>query len=69
MPKKRDETLFIHDILESATAILTYVENMDIEVFVSDRKTYSAVIREFEIIGEASKHISEEKLARYDTII
>lgn len=57
---KRSQTLFIMDIKESVDAILSYVATSDYESFIKDRKTYSAVIREFEIIGEASKHLSDE---------
>ncbi|AFV98022.1 hypothetical protein B649_08550 [Candidatus Sulfuricurvum sp. RIFRC-1] len=62
---KRDEKLFINDIKESVDAILEYVEGMSFDEFITDRKTYSAVIREFEIIGEASKHLSNELLEKY----
>jgi len=41
------------DILESGSAILSYVQGITFDVFVQDRMRYSAVIREFEIIGEA----------------
>ncbi len=64
----RDEKLFLHDIKESVEAILSYTKDMRFEEFVNDRKTYSAVIREFEIIGEAIKHLSKDLLLRYDDI-
>ncbi|HMA86058.1 MAG TPA: DUF86 domain-containing protein [Desulfosalsimonadaceae bacterium] len=38
---------------ESSQAIFEYVAGMSFEDFCQDRKTYTAVIREFEIIGEA----------------
>ncbi len=50
---KRDPRLYCEDILESGSAILDFVEGLSFEDFCDDRKTYSAVIREFEIIGEA----------------
>lgn len=65
---KRDEKLFIVDIKESVDAIFEYVEGMNLNEFIADRKTYSAVIREFEIIGEASKHLSSELLEKYHDI-
>jgi uncharacterized protein with HEPN domain len=60
MSSKRDELLFIADILESATAIEGYVAGMSFDGFVKDRKTVSATVREFEIIGEAVANISDE---------
>jgi len=50
---KRDTLLYITDILESIDAINSYLQNMNYEAFFKDRKTYSATIREFIIIGEA----------------
>ena len=50
---KRNTLLYITDILESIDAINSYLQNMDYETFFKDRKTYSATIREFIIIGEA----------------
>ena len=50
---ERNYRLYITDILESGNAILEYTKGMSFEKFRDDRKTCSAVIREFEIIGEA----------------
>jgi len=56
---ERDPRLYCDDILESGSAILDFVKGLSFEDFCDDRKTYSAVIREFEIIGEAV-HNAEE---------
>jgi len=50
---KRSERLYIEDILDSAQAIHSFLENMSFEAFAHDRKTLSATIREFIVIGEA----------------
>ena len=51
---KRDLKLYINDILESIEAIEDYVKDIDcFDNFSKDRKTYSATIREYIIIGEA----------------
>jgi len=50
---ERDFTLYLKDILDSGNAITEFVKGLSFEEFCNDRKTYSAVIREFEIIGEA----------------
>lgn len=52
MPE-RDVRLYLEDILESCKAVTEYVSGLSFEQFYAERKTYSAVIREFEIIGEA----------------
>jgi len=68
MSKRRDISLYIQDMKEAAEAIFTYVEDLSFSDFVNDRKTYSAVIREFEIIGEAAKHLPEELTNTYGYI-
>ncbi len=50
---ERQQLLYCQDILDSGTAILTYVQDIAFDAFLMDRMRYSAVIREFEIIGEA----------------
>jgi uncharacterized protein with HEPN domain len=45
--------------LDSGSAILEFVKYLSIDEFCNDRKTYSAVIREFEIIGEAVSKLPE----------
>ena len=50
----RDAQLLIEDIQESAQKILSYCENLSYEDFLNDSKTIDAVIRNFEIIGEAA---------------
>ena len=56
---ERDPRLYCEDILDSGNAILEFVEGLSFEDFCDDRKTYSAVIREFEIIGEAVGKLPE----------
>ena len=54
----RDQMLFLEDILEAIERIEEYIQDMDFESFASDKKTFDAVIRNLEVIGEASKNIS-----------
>ena len=56
---ERNPRLYCDDILDSGNAILDFVQSMTFEEFREDRKTYSAVIREFEIIGEAVGKLPE----------
>ncbi len=50
---ERDFRVYCEDILDSGNAINEFVHGLSFKEFCDDRKTYSAVIREFEIIGEA----------------
>ncbi len=52
--------LLVGDLLESAHKILDYTAGQSFEDFKSDSKTVDAVIRNFEIIGEAANRLREE---------
>lgn len=56
---KRGIKLYIEDILESIDAIEEFTKDIGYEEFCNDRKTYSATIREYIIIGEAVSHLIE----------
>ncbi len=49
----RSVDLYLDDLIEAGKAILSYVQDISFEEFRNDRMRQSAVIREFEIIGEA----------------
>ncbi len=54
---KRDVGLYLSDIDESIAAIEEFTSGLDFETFANDRKTYSATLREFIVIGEAIANI------------
>lgn len=56
----RDHKLYLSDILKAMDSIESFVEGMEFEEFKKDDKTSSAVIRKFEIIGEATKNLPED---------
>ncbi len=49
----------IKDIRNAIVSIEKFVEGLTFEQFKNDDKTSSAVIRKFEIIGEATKYVHE----------
>jgi len=57
---KREPKLLVGDILESAHKILEYTAGQSFDDFTSDNKTVDAVIRNFEIIGEAANRLPEK---------
>jgi len=56
----RDWQLYLDDILESCAKISRFTVGMDRSSFLSDERTFDAVIRNLEVIGEAVKHIPDE---------
>jgi uncharacterized protein with HEPN domain len=54
--------------LEAIEKIEKYVKGMSFDEFVEDTKTIDAVVRNFEIIGEAAKHIPPTMRETYPDI-
>ncbi len=65
---KREWKLFVEDISESIKLIKEYIKNMDFDNFKEDRKTVDAVVRNLEIIGEASKYIPDNVKNRFQKV-
>ena len=65
---RRTSKLLLEDILESAEKILEYTKVMSFEEFSKDNKTIDAVIRNFEIIGEASNLLPDDVKDQYPEI-
>ena len=56
---KRVHDDYLRDMLENAEKALSFVDGMDYDEFEIDDKAVYAVIRAFEIIGEAARQIPE----------
>lgn len=65
---KREASLLVNDIIESGVKILNYTHGMTYESFLQDSKTIDAVIRNFEIIGEAANRLPEAYKERHPDI-
>ena len=57
---KRDASLLIEDMLDSARKIARYVTGLDYDAFLADDKTTDAVVRNLEIIGEATRQLPDD---------
>jgi uncharacterized protein with HEPN domain len=65
---KRADQEFLSDIREALQRISAYVAGMTYESFVADSKTQDAVVRNLEILGEATKNLSNELRAKYPSV-
>jgi uncharacterized protein with HEPN domain len=59
---------YVYDILEAARRVSRFTAGMDQQAFEEDEVTNSAVVRQFEIIGEAAKHVSNETREKYPQV-
>lgn len=66
--KRRNCTIYIEDILESMDKIERYTKGLDFESFSANDMVVDAVLRNLEIIGEASRNIPEDIREKYPDI-
>lgn len=64
----RTPRLYISDIIESIEKIQRYISNLTFEEFANNPMVIDAVIRNFEIIGEASSHVPEGVQNKYPEV-
>ena len=57
---ERSYLMFLEDIIESIEKIEAYIGDMEYDAFIDDGKTVDAVVRNLEIIGEASKKLPDD---------
>lgn len=63
--KDRKYNMYLDDLIVAMSRISEYIAEHTFESFKKDYKTVDAVIRNFEIIGEASKNIPVEIKSKY----
>jgi uncharacterized protein with HEPN domain len=56
----KDDSIYIDHILQSINNIFAYTQNLSIDDFHNNLLVQDAVIRNFEIIGEATKKLSDD---------
>ena len=56
----RDIKLYLIDIKEAINKIQSYTKEINFKEFSNNNEKVDAVIRNFEVIGEAAKHIPDE---------
>ena len=67
-PESRSRRLRLEDILTAALRIQSYTVGMSAEEFQADLKTIDAVVRNFEVMGEAARHIDDAFVADHTEV-
>ncbi len=62
---EREYRDFIIDMIEAADMVASFIQGMNKEQFLADKKTQFAVVRALEIIGEAAKKVPDSIRSRY----
>jgi uncharacterized protein with HEPN domain len=64
----KNDLPYLKHIVDAISKIEDYVKNVKREKFLKDAKTQDAVVRELEVIGEATKRLSGDIRQRYPGI-
>ena len=64
----RDYRVYVDDIIGAIEKIQRFTVGLDRETFSQDEKTFDAVIRNLEVIGEAIKKIPEDVRTCYPLV-
>lgn len=62
---KKDNSIYLKDIQDAIIKIEEYTKNISFESFRNEDMRQDAIIRQFEIIGEAASRISKDFLEQY----
>ncbi len=57
---KKDNLIYIEDILKSCNQITSYITNVTYESLVDNQMMVDAIIRNIEVIGEAASKLDED---------
>lgn len=68
MSKKRGDKDSLGDIYEAIDLISLYTKGLTYREFLEDRKVQDAIVRNFEVIGEASKNITSVFKAKFPDV-
>jgi uncharacterized protein with HEPN domain len=66
MPREYED--YLRDLLDAIEKTQQFIQDLEFEDFKQDDKTKFAIIRALEIIGEATKHISEDFRKKYPEV-
>ncbi len=60
----RNIPLYINDILQNMRDAEEFIQGLSYGQFVADKRTFNAVVRSLEVIGEAAKNVPDEIRAK-----
>ena len=64
----RDYKLFLQDILQAIGDIRAFTAGYSLETLINDKRTYHAILRNIEVIGEAVKKLPDEIKDRHPEV-
>jgi len=64
----RNISLSIKDIFQNMRDAEEFIQGLSYDQFVADKRTFNAVVRSLEVIGEAAKNVTDEIREKYPLV-
>jgi uncharacterized protein with HEPN domain len=68
MPEKRNASLLLYDIFQAIEKIETFCTDLSFDQLMADERTQDAILRNIQVIGEASKNLPPELIASHPEV-
>lgn len=65
---KKDDTVYLRHILDAVEQIEDYLKGVSADQFLQTRLLQDGVVRQLEIVGEASRNLSDEFRQKYSEV-
>ena len=68
MSEKRSSHLFLYGMYQSIEKIETFTRDISFDQLMADERTKDAILRNFQVIGEASKNLAESLITDHPEV-
>jgi uncharacterized protein with HEPN domain len=68
MSEKRSSSLLVYDIYQSIEKIEEFIRGISFDQLMGDERTKDAILRNLQVIGEASKNLPESLIADHPEV-
>jgi uncharacterized protein with HEPN domain len=68
MSEKRSSSLLLYDIYQSVEKIEEFTRDISFEQLMADERTKDAILRNLQVIGEASKNLPESLITNHPEV-
>jgi hypothetical protein len=68
MSEKRSSSLLVYDIFQSIEKIEVFTRGISFDQLMGDERTKDAILRNLQVIGEASKNLPESLIADHPEV-
>ena len=68
MSEKRSSSLLVYDIYQSIEKIEVFIRGISFDQLMGDERTKDAILRNLQVIGEASKNLPESLIAEHPEV-